>query len=107
MLMPSIFGENLFDDFFDDYFPFDTDKELHKAEKKLYGRRAGHVMKTDIKEKDNGYEFEIDLPGFAKDEVKVSLENGYMTRKKKKPENISVKNVMQVPAHVASMWERK
>ena len=51
MLMPSIFGENLFDDFFDDYFPFDTDKELHKAEKKLYGRRAGHVMKTDIKEK--------------------------------------------------------
>ena len=41
MLMPSIFGENLFDDFFDDYFPFDTDKELHKAEKKLYGRRAG------------------------------------------------------------------
>ena len=60
MLMPSIFGENLFDDFFDDYFPFDTDKELHKAE-------------------DNGYEFEIDLPGFAKDEVKVSLENGYMT----------------------------
>ena len=36
-------------------------------------------MKTDIKEKDNGYEFEIDLPGFAKDEVKVSLENGYMT----------------------------
>ena len=73
MLMPSIFGENLFDDFFDDYFPFDTDKELHKAEKKLYGRRAGHVMKTDIKEKDNGYEFEIDLPGFAKDEVKVSL----------------------------------
>ena len=79
MLMPSIFGENLFDDFFDDYFPFDTDKELHKAEKKLYGRRAGHVMKTDIKEKDNGYGFEIDLPGFAKDEVKVSLENGYMT----------------------------
>ena len=79
MLMPSIFGENLFDDFFDDYFPFDTDKELHKVEKKLYGRRAGHVMKTDIKEKDNGYEFEIDLPGFAKDEVKVSLENGYMT----------------------------
>ena len=79
MLMPSIFGENLFDDFFDDYFPFDTDKKLHKAEKKLYGRRAGHVMKTDIKEKDNGYEFEIDLPGFAKDEVKVSLENGYMT----------------------------
>ena len=78
MLMPSIFGENLFDDFFGD-FPFYDDRDMQNAEKKLYGRRAGHVMKTDIKEKDNGYEFEIDLPGFTKDEVKVSLENGYMT----------------------------
>ena len=78
MLMPSIFGENLFDDFFGD-FPFYDDRDMQNVEKKLYGRRAGHVMKTDIKEKDNGYEFEIDLPGFAKDEVKVSLENGYMT----------------------------
>ena len=103
MLMPSIFGENLFDDFFDDYFPFDTDKELHKAEKKLYGRRAGHVMKTDIKEKDNGYEFEIDLPGFAKDEVKVSLENGYMTieaakgldKDEKEKEKVLVKSTIE------------
>ena len=79
MLMPSIFGENLFDDFFDDYFPFDTDKELHKAEKKLYGRRAARLMKTDIKEQDNGYELVIDLPGFKKDEVSASLENGYLT----------------------------
>ena len=77
MLMPSIFGENLFDDFFTPFYYDDKDEK--KAEKKLYGRRAGHVMKTDIKEKDNGYEFEIDLPGFTKDEVKVSLENGYMT----------------------------
>ncbi len=40
MLMPSIFGENLFDDFFDDYFPFDTDKELHKAEKKTVRQKS-------------------------------------------------------------------
>ena len=78
MLMPSIFGENLFDDFFND-FPFYDDKDQRKIEKKLYGRRAGNLMKTDIKEMDNGYEVVIDLPGFKKEEVSASLENGYLT----------------------------
>ena len=78
MLMPSIFGENLFDDFFGD-FPFYDDRDMRNVEKKLYGKRAGRVMKTDIKEMDNGYELEIDLPGFSKDEIKASLENGYLT----------------------------
>ncbi len=78
MMMPSIFGENLFDDWFDD-FPFYTDKALKNTEKKLYGKNAGRVMKTDIKEHDNGYELIIDLPGFTKDEVKASIENGYLT----------------------------
>ena len=78
MLMPSIFGENLFDDFFGD-FPFYDDRDMQNVEKKLYGKHAGRVMKTDIKEMDNGYELEIDLPGFSKDEVKASLENGYLT----------------------------
>ena len=78
MLMPGIFGENLFDDFFDD-FPFYDDKEMRNAQKKLYGRRAGRLMKTDIKETDGGYQLMIDLPGFKKDEVKVSLEDGYLT----------------------------
>ena len=73
MLMPSIFGENLFDDWFDD-FPFYAD-----IEKKLYGKHAGRVIKTDIKEKDDGFELVMDLPGFTKDEVKASLENGYLT----------------------------
>ena len=74
MLMPSIFGEDLFDDLFD--FPFYDDS---KVEKKLYGRRAKNLMKTDIKEMDNGYELIIDLPGFKKDEIKVSLDNGYLS----------------------------
>ena len=59
MLMPSIFGENLFDDFFGD-FPFYYDKDMKNVEKKLYGRKASHVMKTDIKETDNGYELVVD-----------------------------------------------
>ena len=78
MLMPSIFGENLFDDFFGD-FPFYYDKDMKNVEKRLYGRKASHVMKTDIKEIDNGYELVVDLPGFTKDEVQATLENGYLT----------------------------
>ena len=78
MLMPSIFGENLFDNFFED-FPFYYDKDMKDVEKKLYGRRASHVMKTDIKETDKGYELVVDLPGFTKDEVKATLEDGYLT----------------------------
>ena len=74
MLMPSIFGEDLFDEFMKD-FPFYDDR----AERKLYGRRGRNLMKTDIKETDEGFELEIDLPGFKKEEVKASLENGYLT----------------------------
>lgn len=73
MLMPSIFNTNLFDDFFD--FPFYDDR----AEKKLYGHHAANLMKTDIQEHDDGYTLEMDLPGFKKDEIKVELNNGYMT----------------------------
>lgn len=80
MLLPSMFGENLFDDFFGfDDFPFWDDKEEKKVEKKLYGRRARNLMKTDIKETDKDYEVIIDLPGFKKNEVHASLENGYLT----------------------------
>ena len=78
MLMPSIFREDLFDDFMRD-FPFYDDREERKAEKKLYGRHGKNLMKTDIRETDDSYELEMDLPGFKKDEVKVSLEDGYLT----------------------------
>ena len=78
MLMPSIFGENLFDDFFND-FPFYNDRDMKKVERKLYGHRAKNLMKTDIKEKSDSYILEMDLPGFKKDEIQVSLENGYLT----------------------------
>ena len=78
MLMPSIFGEILFDDFFND-FPFYNDRDMKKAERKLYGHRAKNLMKTDIKEKGDSYILEMDLPGFKKDEIQVSLENGYLT----------------------------
>ena len=77
MLMPSIFGENMFDEFFRD--PFFDSRDMKKLEKKLYGRRGKNLMKTDIRESDTGYELEMDLPGFRKDEIKASLRDGYLT----------------------------
>ena len=76
MLMPSIFRDDLFDDWMNDFF---DDRDMKKVEKKLYGRRGRNLMKTDIRETDTSYELEMDLPGFKNDEIKVSLENGYLT----------------------------
>ena len=77
MLMPSVFGKDLFDDFFD--FPFYDDRDMEKMQKKLYGHRSKNLMKTDVQENDDSYLMEMDLPGFSKDEVKVSLKDGYLT----------------------------
>ena len=74
-MLPSIFGENLFDDWRS--FPFrgfgsDVDR-------KLYGRHAANLMKTDLKEHDDSYELSVDLPGFKKDQSDLQLQNGYLT----------------------------
>ena len=74
MLMPSIFGESLFDDF-DNWMNF----SFPDVDKTLYGKHAKNMMKTDVKETDNGYEVAIDLPGFKKDEVTAELNDGYLT----------------------------
>ena len=71
----SIFGENLFDD----WFGFPTERDFRNIEKKLYGKNAAHVMKTDVTEHDDRYEIAIDLPGFKKEDVTINLENGYLT----------------------------
>ena len=78
MLMPSIFGEDMFDDFMRD-FPFFDENAGNKIEKRLYGRHAKNMMKTDIKELEGGYELEMDLPGFTKDEITAELKDGYLT----------------------------
>lgn len=71
MLMPSILKDNIFDDWMDFAFP-DIDKNL-------YGTRSQNVMKTDIRETEQGYELDIDLPGYKKDEINVQLEHGQLT----------------------------
>ena len=74
-MLPSIFGENLFDD----WFGFPELRDLDRAEKRLYGRHAGNLMKTDVREHEEGYEIDIDLPGFKKEEINLELQNGYLT----------------------------
>ena len=76
MLMPSIFAENLFDEFFDD---FPTPREFRNIDRRLYGKNAAREMKTDVHEQEDHYEVEIDLPGFKKEEITLTLENGYLT----------------------------
>ena len=73
LYMPGIFGEDLMDRWFDD-----MDREFARMEKPLYGHNAKNLMKTDVREHDDGYEVDIELPGFQKDEVQLSLENGYL-----------------------------
>lgn len=73
MLVPSIFGEDLFDNWFG--FPDFTDN----VERRLYGRHADRLMKTDVHEHDDGYELDIDLPGFSKEEISLELNGGYLT----------------------------
>ena len=72
MLMPIFFGESLFDEFFDDF----ARPVKHVAK---YSSPAPAVMRTDVKENENGYELHIDLPGYKKEDVQAQLKEGYLT----------------------------
>ena len=72
MLMPSIFGENLFDDLFD--YP-----AIRRHAERPMAKEPVMMMKTDVKEKDDAYELDIELPGYSKDNVKAELKDGFLT----------------------------
>lgn len=74
MMMPSIFGENLFDEWMNDF-----DREFFGSRNPLYGKHAKNMMKTDVRETENTYELDIDLPGFKKEEITAQLKDGYLT----------------------------
>ena len=75
-MLPSMFGENLFDEFFDDNFGM---LPMWNGRNPLYGKHAKNLMKTDVRETEDTYEVDVDLPGFKKDEISVELEDGYLT----------------------------
>ena len=85
MLVPSIFNDNLFDNWFDDDF-WPLSREARKFDEKLGGVNA-NFMRTDVKEGDKGYEVSVELPGFSKDNVEVELKDGYLTISARKDEN--------------------
>lgn len=74
-MLPSIFGENLFDDFFSDPFGM----MVPQGRDPLYGKHARNLMRTDVRETEDSYELDVDLPGFKKDEVTLELKDGCLT----------------------------
>ncbi len=99
-MLPSIFGENMFDDFFDGSF----DKSFFGGRDPLYGKHARNMMKTDIREKDDSYELIVDLPGFKKDEVSIDVKDGLIRTKATRSAASSVRNATLVHARAASTW---
>ena len=80
MLVPSVFGENLFDD----WFQFPDFRDFDRTERKLYGRHADRVMRTDVREHEDHFEIDVDLPGFTKEDIGLELHDGYLTVKAEK-----------------------
>ena len=74
-MLPSIFNENVFDDLFDQTMNMD----MFGRRNPLYGKHAKDLMKTDVRETEDSYVLDIDLPGFKKDEVNIELKNGCLT----------------------------
>ena len=80
MMVPYMFNEGLLDDLFDDRWERDFERALRHAEpKSMFGKHAANIMKTDVKQTDNGYEVDVDLPGCKKEDVQMDLNDGYLT----------------------------
>ena len=80
MMVPYMFNDDLMDDLFNDNWERDFDRAMHSMQPRhMFGKRSANVMKTDVRETKDGYDVFVDLPGFKKDEIKVSLEDGYLT----------------------------
>ena len=115
MFMPTIFHENLFDDFFD---PFWNDGALERAmnreERETFGKRGANMMKTDVKQTTDGsYDVAVDLPGCKKEDVQMELNDGYLTfrpsvitamMRRMRRVVTSAARPSPAPAPAASMW---
>lgn len=73
MYLPTLFGENLVDNWFDDF-----DRDFWST-RPVYGKQARSLMRTDIREHDNDYEINVELPGCKKEDIHLTLEDGYLT----------------------------
>ncbi len=78
MLLPRLFDDDLFNEM-DEMMRWPDERDFFGKHNPLYGKHAKNLMKTDVKETDEAYEVDVDLPGFKKDEITVALENGYLS----------------------------
>ena len=74
MYLPSLFGDNLMDDFFDDF-----DRSFFRTRRPAIRTERADLMKTDIRETETGYELDVELPGYRKEDLNLDLTNGYLT----------------------------
>lgn len=63
-------------------------------------------LKTNIKETDSSYELDIEMPGYAKDQIKVALENGYLTVSASKESKEEDKNKHYVRKEISESCSR-
>ena len=75
MFVPTLYHDNIFGDF-DNFFGL---MDMPQRRDTLFGKRADRMMRTDVRETETGYELDIDLPGFKKEDVKAELKDGYLT----------------------------
>ena len=77
MMVPYMFHDALLDDWFQNDWDRDFDRMMEAADpRRAFGKRSANVMKTDVRETENGYDVFVDLPGFKKEDVKLDLQNG-------------------------------
>ena len=114
MMVPYMFNEALMDDLFSNDWEHDFDRAMKAAAPRgMFGKRAANVMKTDVRENKDSYDVFVDLPGFKKEDVKLDLDNGYLTISAQRNEElddtraaISARSVLPAAAHAASMSAR-
>ena len=94
MMVPYMFNDDLMDDLFNDNWERDFNRAMRSVQpRSVFGKRSANVMKTDVRETKDGYEVFVDLPGFKKEDVKLDLENGYLTITANRNENLDEKNI--------------
>ena len=93
MMVPYMFNDDLMDDLFNDNWERDFDCAMHTMQpRSMFGKRSANVMKTDVRETKDGYDVFVDLPGFKKEDVKLDLQNGYLTITANRSENLDEKD---------------
>ena len=93
MMVPYMFNDDLMDDLFNDNWERDFDRAMQTMQpRSMFGKRSANVMKTDVRETKDGYDVFVDLPGFKKEDVKLDLQNGYLTITANRSEDLNEKD---------------